>query len=845
MRRGVVAVATIVALVGGSVTASAVVPALLSMGRLPDPVPLLGALESTASPGRAGSIPQLGEFPPIEQSIVDELRARPAPVVDLAVLQEAPVERDAFTDTFDAGNGLMATSVAGVQRNMQVDGEWVPIADALSKGEDGFAASPHPLAPVFAPTSAGEVFAVVVDGYRISWSLLEAKEVPGELAEDGTSVTYRGVAPGVDLRYSLDGPGVKEEFVLAELPGDEASVPAFRFAVSSPGLVLSEADDGSLRFVDAEGVERAIVPPPLMWDSSGVAEVSESELARVELTVERHAGGTAGELVGAAPLAELGREDGASGVAVVAVAPDARWLLDPERVYPVVVDPSQWSAGYSAANSWKSDGVPYWGSLHVGRPTAGVFWRGFAQWNLAPIAGQLVYDTTVVIGYGGSGTTNCYAGWVGDVLSSPPSDFSHYNDDLADYALCDDTAYASNGILDALDSTVASYVRSGILTPWLAVRGQKGSAYSYKRVEMALVVWWYAPPSLTGVAGATPVGGAVGPRVPTMEGTGTDPLGQGLQFRYEFEQAGPGEDGLGPFTSIVYDSGWVPAGPFTLPSSALQPGTPYRYKVSMRDKADGHLGNDTTKSTTDASWYFVTNEPPVVESVGAVPQVTASLHPTVVTESGPMFSVPYAERPGHPATTVKYRFTVATGPEGKSGLVADSGWLTPTSTTIGDPVTWDAPEGTLRDGVAYTWTVTTDDGVDTASSPLWVGRVKLERRLGPAGPSPYDSAGPAAVNLASGNLALAFPSQQVSTLGGDIGMVFSYNSQTDLTAIQGLTGQYFTALDPSETSTTTFDFTGRTPLLTRTDGHLNMSWGDESPAPPVPKDYFMVRWVGA
>ena len=887
LRRGapVAILATVALVVGMGVAVQA---AWVMSERLPEPVALLDALESTGAPVVAGSVPATGEFPlPAGSEQQAAPKPLPKPAKDLSVLEGDVVSRDAFTDTFDAGNGLMATSVSPVQRNMLVgEGEkaqWAPIATELVATEDGgFTASPHPLAPVFAPSTGEVVFSLTVEGFPISWRLLDAGASRAELSEDRTSVLYRQVWPGVDLRYTLDGPVVKEEFILAKAPSGDQPAPEFRFEVTSPGLTIVPAEGGSLAFVDTEGVPRAIVPSPLMWDSSGVPEKREAELAPVALRVEpveavgregaeEDAGsGTdagAGETetgdagtgeseaseaesdapAAEAPEAEDAAGDGASGkdggATLVTVAPDPEWLRSPERVYPVTVDPTQAIFDYSSADSWKSDGTRYWGSLHVGAPTSGTFWRGFAEWNLGSLSGKLVYESTMVIAYGGSGTTNCYAGWVGPIIGSSPSGFYSYNYDAADYVLCGGDAYASYSILDLLDSYLASAVRNGTTSPWLAIRGDETGAYSYKRVDLALVVWWYDKPAVTGVTGPTPTGGAVGPRVPTMQATGTDPLGAGVQYKYEFEVAGPSENGTGSFTNIVYSSPWVPAGPFTIPSNALAAGEHYRYRITIRDAADGHLGNNTKSTATNTAWHFTTNTPPQVKSEGAVPAVTGSLQPTIVTESNPMFSVPYAPRPGDPLTTVKYRFTVATGGDGKSGLIVDSGWLTPTSTNIDDPVTWQPLPGTLRDGVAYTWTVTTDDGVDTANSPAWVGRIKLERRLGPTGPSPYDTAGPATVNLASGNLALAFTSQQVSALGGDIGMVFSYNSQTDRTAVEGLTAQYFTALNPSQSSTTTFDFTGREPLLTRTDAVINASW-EKSPAPPVPEDYFMARWTG-
>lgn len=443
-RRGTIAVVVTVSLVAGTVTAAAVGSAIMGEKRLPDPVSLLGAIDSTVAPPVVGSLPSEGEFTlPVEAEVPAKLQA-PSPTLDLEALEADPVSRDAFTDTFDAGGGLMATVTSPVQSNMLVGegerAEWVPISTTIRPFEKGgFTAAPHPLSPVFAPSLESDVLSLTVDGYVISWRLLGAADSRAELGADGTSVVYREIAPGIDLRYSLDGPGVKEEFVLAERPADAAATPVFRFAVTSPGLEFVSADDGSLRFVDGEGVERALVPPSVMWDSSGVDGKREPELARVALKVEPSPEG-----------------DDAPGLAWVTVAPDAEWLMHSERVYPVTVDPT--STGFGASNvfSKKSDGSNYYGSLLVGNPAQNPtrYWRGFSQWNLASIAGTVVYDTTMVIAYAGDGTTNCYAGWVGTASVWPPSSFSHYGSDAADYGLCGSDAFASYSIFDALGSAV-------------------------------------------------------------------------------------------------------------------------------------------------------------------------------------------------------------------------------------------------------------------------------------------------------------------------------------------------------------------------------------------------------
>src|SRR6185312_11497788 len=190
---------------------------------------------------------------------------------------------------------------------------------------------------------------------------------------------------------------------------------------------------------------------------------------------------------------------------------------------------------------------------------------------------------------------------------------------------------------------------------------------------------------------------------------------------------------------------------------------------------------------------------------------------------------------------VKYQFRVSSGADGKSGSIATSAWLTAPAT---GPITWSPPAGTLQDGGAYTWSVTTDDGYDNNYEPSWRNHIKIDLRVGSSGPSPTDTAGPVTVNLANGNVNLSFSSPTVNTVGGPMGLSFSYNSLTPANKYRGLTGSYYNALTPGQTTTTTYNFTGKTPLLVRTDPAVSFDWGTGSPAPAIPTDFFMVKWSG-
>lgn len=223
-----------------------------------------------------------------------------------------------------------------------------------------------------------------------------------------------------------------------------------------------------------------------------------------------------------------------------------------------------------------------------------------------------------------------------------------------------------------------------------------------------------------------------------------------------------------------------------------------------------------------ASYVEVTyNRPPAMAAVSsAVPADGA-----VAATTTPTLSVaPAADPDGDPVT---YWFRLVTGSDGETGTVVDSGWRS--------SPTWTVPSGSLTDGVVYTWRVYTRDGrVQTA--PDWVRKLKVDLRLGARGPTPADTVGPVAVNLTNGNVTLETASPSMATVGGGVGLSFSYNSQAPATA--GLTGSYSNDYNRNRL----FD----DPVhLVRTDPQVSFNWGTGSPYPEaIGADDFLVRWNG-
>ncbi|WP_211293754.1 PA14 domain-containing protein [Lentzea kentuckyensis] len=252
-----------------------------------------------------------------------------------------------------------------------------------------------------------------------------------------------------------------------------------------------------------------------------------------------------------------------------------------------------------------------------------------------------------------------------------------------------------------------------------------------------------------------------------------------------------------------------------------------RTRVNARDLNVAFMMTGTEQAGT---WTYKHLNATLVVDTGTAPPAPALVAPadgSVLTGLTPTLSVSPVTDPDGDA--VKYCFKIATGSDAQSGVVVDSGCL-PTPD-------WQVPAGVLQDGVAYTWRASAYSG-STMVTPTWVGHVKVDQRIGNHGPSPVDTVGPIAVNLANGNVQTSETTPTFVTVGGNAGLTFSYNSQQR--DVKGLRAQYFNDLSHNGIINP-----GQQPVLVRTEPQVNVSWGTDSPfAPALGADWFVVRWEG-
>ncbi|NUO56903.1 MAG: DNRLRE domain-containing protein [Hamadaea sp.] len=134
---------------------------------------------------------------------------------------------------------------------------------------------------------------------------------------DGSTVTYPGAAGGADVVYEVTPTTLQEDFVLAKAPAEPLAV---TLSIKTGGLLARQAADGSIEFTGPDGGRVLFVmPAPYMFDSKDDAK------SDVGKTMSRN-------------VAQILTQNGST--AEITIVPDAAWLADAARQYPVTIDPT-------------------------------------------------------------------------------------------------------------------------------------------------------------------------------------------------------------------------------------------------------------------------------------------------------------------------------------------------------------------------------------------------------------------------------------------------------------------------------------------------------------------------
>ncbi|WP_253838807.1 PA14 domain-containing protein [Actinokineospora globicatena] len=180
---------------------------------------------------------------------------------------------------------------------------------------------------------------------------------------------------------------------------------------------------------------------------------------------------------------------------------------------------------------------------------------------------------------------------------------------------------------------------------------------------------------------------------------------------------------------------------------------------------------------------------------------------------------------------VQYYFRVATGSDGETGTVVNSGNISAAQ--------WTVPDGVLQDGTTYYLHTYSFDG-SNHSPPSAVRSFRIDARTGKDATQTFDTLGPVSVDLATGNVTTDETSHTSTALGGNLGVTLDYNSPTR--SRQGLLAEYWNV--PAN-----HGFGSGSPAgpaaLQRLDQAVDFDWGQGSPSSgTIGTDWFYTRWTG-
>ncbi|MFC7945196.1 PA14 domain-containing protein [Microbacterium oxydans] len=724
------------------------------------------------------------------------------------------VAQDAFSTTYERADGSRILKQSTEILNMETAEGWEAISTELTPTKGGWEAVAHPLAPEFSEDAKDSAaVTVTADGHELDFALTSADVGTAEVrssteATPDDLLVYEDVDWRTDLEYRVEANGVKETLVLSGVPGRSS----WSWSVDAGGLTPIVGDGGAVEFVDADGLAVMHIPAPVVWDSSGVEGTSESATINPTMTLT--------------PI------DDKTWNYTLSV--DRKWLVDAAREYPVYVDPTI-NYGPNYSYSIKTDGTVD-GNLYVGnnrQNNRDMYWRAFTSFDYGSVPGNFINDARIAVAYAGTGATTYHGGLLSHASCIGYQD-GCIGPELAWFGISNDTYWMTD---TAIAQRLAwAFSRGDRGVAFMIRMGETPGAYTFKRINTAIYTEYWAYPT---VSQSSPASGSTGVSLtPTLVASGqTYSPYSNAAFTFQVSQNAD-------MSNPVWDSGWTLSKQVTVPEGKLQPGTTYYWRTGIKDGHDGQAGQSTVR-WTGARTLKTQLVPPTPPEATATPGNATGAPQTIVTLTPTLQVDAVTDPDNNPAgAQVKYEFKIATGADAKSGAVYTSGLI---AAGADGKVRWTVPEGTLRDGNIYSWIVQPTDGLGKNTTPAWVKRIKVDMRLGSSGPSPFDTTGPVSVNLANGNANLSFSSPLVNTLGGPIGMSFSYNSLSAGVSNRGLTGSYYDGRDSNgnvPTSPAGYTFTGKTPLMVRTDPAISFDWPTGSPGPALANDYFMAQWSG-
>jgi len=222
-------------------------------------------------------------------------------------------KRTADSQTFLLADGGRETRIYAAPINYRdAEGDLMPIEEGLQPAEGSGLTNGNSGFEVHLPTKLGAApVRLAVGDQWIAARLLGEPTEAAQLEHGGESVTYESGGSGSNFELSTLANGLKEEIEIR----DAAQTSVFHFELTaSNGLTPSEAPDGSVQFKDQSERVVGALPAPNITDSSAGARPSHAVHYKLESI--------------------------ADGRWQLTVEVDRDWLTQPDRAWPVRIDPT-------------------------------------------------------------------------------------------------------------------------------------------------------------------------------------------------------------------------------------------------------------------------------------------------------------------------------------------------------------------------------------------------------------------------------------------------------------------------------------------------------------------------
>ncbi|MFB4286669.1 DNRLRE domain-containing protein [Nonomuraea sp. ATR24] len=304
--------------------------------------------------------------------------AEPPTAVEAASAQAAktgqavpvPSLTDANSTTVANPDGTLTATITSGPSNVKQGDRWVPI-DTTLVAEGGVLKPKAAKADVTVSAGGEGPLATMVDEQGRKFSLQWPQALPAPKVAGNVATFADAAGPGADLVVTVLPTGFRHDVVLRTKPSGPIEL---RIPVRTEGVELGEAADGRLELRSDAGEVVAAGAKPVMWDASGRGKPRGDAIAPVEAAVRTE-----------------------NGAKVLVLTPDAEFLSDPKRVYPVTVDPTITLPGVEVdtdvATSWAShpgDAMIIAGTMPWENGQGGDVMRSLVKFDTSAFTGKRV-----------------------------------------------------------------------------------------------------------------------------------------------------------------------------------------------------------------------------------------------------------------------------------------------------------------------------------------------------------------------------------------------------------------------------------------------------------------------